>query len=269
MPSSWPTIFRMSARLMIKPLELRLNRRPRLCIRGFLILKFKTRTAVSFILSFLAFNVFPFQPASAQNIFQTGAAIIGRIHYQGGGDWYNDPSIIPNVSRFIRIHTRIDLEEREIQIRLDDPELFTCPILFLTGHGNIHFAENEVRGLRQYLLGGGFLFADDDYGMDAAFRREMKKVFPDRDWIELPFSHGIYHCVFDFNHGLPKIHEHDNKPPQGFALMNDGQRMMVFYSYESNISDGWADPDVHQDPPEKREEALKMGANIVVWALTN
>jgi hypothetical protein len=205
----------------------------------------------------------------AQNLYQSGALGIARVHYHGGGDWYNDPSILPNLCRFIRANSRIELEEQEIQVRLDDPDLYSYPLLFLTGHGNITFSDIEVLHLRQYLLGGGFLYADDDYGMDIAFRKEMKKVFPDRIWIELPFSHGIYNCFFRFDNGLPKIHEHDNKPPQGFALMNDEKRIMVFYSFESNVSDGWADPDVHQDPPGKREDALKMGANIIVWALTN
>jgi len=198
-----------------------------------------------------------------------GVLTIARVRYQGGGDWYNDPSCIPNLCSFIRSNTGVDVEEREVQIALDDPDLFSHPILFLTGHGRIAFNDAETKALRKYLLGGGFLYADDDYGMDAFFRREMKKVFPDREWLELPFSHGLYSVVFRFDHGLPKIHEHDNKPPQGFVLLDDRGRVMVFYSYESNVSDGWVDPDVHRDPPERRQTALQMGTNIIVWALLN
>jgi hypothetical protein len=216
---------------------------------------------------FLSLLCVPISSMQAPN--PNGALVIARVNYRGGGDWYNDPSILPNLCRFIKTNTRVDVEESENHIRLDDPDLFAYPVIFITGHGNISFSDIEAQCLRQYLLGGGFLYADDDYGMDASFRREMRKVFPDRHLIELPFSHGLYRSVFRFDHGLPKIHEHDNKPPQGFAFLNDEGRVMVFYSYESNISDGWADPDIHQDPAEKREDALRMGANIIIWALTN
>jgi len=207
-----------------------------------------------------------FSESSAQGPPQTSAATIARIRYRGGGDWYNDPSVIPNLARFVKDNTRVRVEEREIHVGLDDESLFSYPILFLTGHGRILLSETEAERLRSYLLNGGFLFADDDYGMDVYFRAEMRKVFPDRDWVELPFSHGIYRVFYRFDHGLPKIHEHDKKPPAGFGLLDGQGRLMVFYSYESNISDGWADPDVHGDPAERRETALRMGANIVLWA---
>jgi len=193
--------------------------------------------------------------------------MIARVKYRGGGDWYNDPSAIPNLCRYLKTYTGIDVAEDEAKVSLTDETLFSYPILFLTGHGRILFSEEEIDRLRTYLLRGGFLYADDDYGMDKHFRESMKKVFPDRQLMELPFSHGIYHIHFRFNNGLPKIHEHDEKPPQGFGLFDDEGRLMVFYSYETNISDGWADPEVHNDPPEKREAALKMGSNIMVWAL--
>lgn len=193
--------------------------------------------------------------------------MIARVKYRGGGDWYNDPSAIPNLCRYLKTYTGIDVAEDEAKVSLTDETLFSYPILFLTGHGRILFSEEEIDRLRTYLLRGGFLYADDDYGMDKPFRESMKKVFPDRQLMELPFSHGIYHIHFRFNNGLPKIHEHDEKPPQGFGLFDDEGRLMVFYSYETNISDGWADPEVHNDPPEKREAALKMGSNIMVWAL--
>ena len=192
---------------------------------------------------------------------------IARVKYHGGGDWYNDPSCIPNLCRFIKKNTKILINEKEAQVSLDKEELFSYPVLFLTGHGMISFSDKEAENLRNYLLNGGFLYADDDYGMDKSFRREMKKVFPEREFTELPFSHGIYSVKYKFKNGLPKIHEHDGKAPQGFAIFDDFGRIMVFYTYETNISDGWADPEVHNDPPEKRLEALKMGTNIVVWAL--
>lgn len=198
---------------------------------------------------------------------ESSSLMIARVKYRGGGDWYNDPSAIPNLCRYLKTYTGVDVAEDEAKVSLTDETLFSYPILFLTGHGRILFSEEEIDRLRTYLLRGGFLYADDDYGMDRHFRESMKKVFPDRQLRELPFSHGIYHIHFRFNNGLPKVHEHDEKPPQGFGLFDDEGRLMVFYSYESNISDGWADPEVHNDPPEKREAALKMGSNIMVWAL--
>lgn len=193
---------------------------------------------------------------------------IARLHYQGGGDWYNDPSIIPNLLRFIREHTNLCTADDEIRVTLDDERLFACPILFMTGHGRVRFTPKEAATLRKYLENGGFLYADDDYGMDKYFREEIKKVFPDKQLVELPASHPIYHIVFDFPNGLPKIHEHDGKPAQGFGIFHEG-RLVVFYTYETNISDGWADPNVHGDPEPVRQAALRMGTNIVVYALTH
>jgi hypothetical protein len=146
--------------------------------------------------------------------------------------------------------------------------IFAYPFLFMTGHGNIVFSDSDVRKLRTYLENGGFLYVDDDYGLEKAFRREIKKVFPDKDLIELPFNYGLYNCMFDFSGGPPKTHEHDNKPPRGFGIFSN-ERLCVYFTIESNPSDGWADPEVHKDPPEKREEALKFGTNIIVWALMN
>jgi hypothetical protein len=191
---------------------------------------------------------------------------IARLKYGGGGDWYNDPSAEVNLLQYIRQNTNIPVEPRYEYVDISSNNIFLYPMLFLTGHGNVHFTQADAERLRAYLESGGFLYIDDDYGLDTAIRREMKKVFPDQDFIELPFSHPIYHCHFHFPYGPPKIHEHDGKPPQGFGLFV-GDRLCVFYTYESNPSDGWADPDVHHDPPEKREAALKMGTNIVVYAL--
>jgi len=210
---------------------------------------------------FLLLLLFP-QILSAQEL------VIARVKYGGGGDWYNDPSIIPNLSREINKRTSLKAQEEQAVVSLADEELFNYPFIFLTGHGNIKFTDREIRNLRTYLTSGGFLYADDDYGMDESFRREIKRVFPDKELVELPFDHEIYHIFYDFSNGLPKIHKHDGKPPQGFGMFHEG-RLILFYTYETNISDGWADPEVHNDPQEKREEAFKLGINIVMYALTH
>lgn len=193
---------------------------------------------------------------------------IARIKYRGGGDWYNDPSIIPNMLRFLAQNTTIITGKDERQVELTDHELFAYPVAYLTGHGRIQFSPEEAQQLRRYLTSGGFLYADDDYGMDKYFREEMAKVFPEKKWVELPFSHPIYHCHFEFSGGVPKTHEHDGGPPKAFGLFHEG-RLIAYYTWNTNISDGWADPEVHGDPPEVREQALRMGANIVVYALLN
>jgi hypothetical protein len=192
---------------------------------------------------------------------------VARLKYQGGGDWYNDPSAEVNLLNFIQQKTNIKVDARYQFVDLASDEIFSYPFLFLTGHGNIVFSEDEVYRLRTYLENGGFLYIDDDYGLDNAVRREMKKIFPQKDFIELPFSYGLYHSFYKFENGPPKTHEHDKKNPRGFGLFVD-ERLAVFYTYESNPSDGWADEEVHNDNPEKREEALKFGTNIVVWALS-
>lgn len=193
---------------------------------------------------------------------------IARLKYNGGGDWYNDPSAEVNLLKFIAQNTNIKTKPVYEFVDLSSGNIFAYPFLFMTGHGNVVFSDLEAEKLRTYLENGGFLYVDDDYGLDKAFRREIKKVFPDKDLVEIPFSYGLYNCMYDFRNGPPKTHEHDNKPPQGFGIFING-RLCVYYTYESNPSDGWADPDVHKDPPEKREEALKFGTNIVVWALMN
>lgn len=193
---------------------------------------------------------------------------IARLKYNGGGDWYNDPSEEVNLLKFVAQNTNIKTKPVYEFVDLSSGNIFAYPFLFMTGHGNIVLSDGEANKLRTYLENGGFLYVDDDYGLDKAFRREIKKVFPEKDLTELPFSYGLYHCLFDFPKGVPKTHEHNNKPPQGFGIFVNG-RLCVYYTYESNPSDGWADPEVHKDPPEKREEALKFGTNIVVWALMN
>ena len=192
---------------------------------------------------------------------------IARIHYNGGGDWYGDPSSLPNLLEYVEKNTSIIVETDEYQMKLTNPELFNHSFIYITGHGNIRFSEDEIIILRDYLIKGGFLHADDNYGMDASFRREMKRVFPSKEWVELPHDHSIYNSYFSFPNGLPKIHEHNGKPPQGLGLF-EKDRLIVFYSYESDLGDGWEDSNVHNNPFEIRESALKMGINIIWFSLT-
>ncbi len=198
----------------------------------------------------------------------SSAFTITRLKYAGGGDWYNDPSEEVNLLRFVQQNTNIATDPRYSFVEIGSDKFFSCPFIYMTGHGNISFSDAEARRLRTYLDNGGFLYADDDYGMDKAFRREIRKVFPDQTLVELPYSYGLYHCFYEFASGPPKTHEHNGKPPQGFGLFSNG-RLVVYYTYESNPSDGWADPEVHNDPEAKRQEALRFGTNLVVWALTH
>lgn len=223
----------------------------------------KTPTVILILVLFT-----PIELAHSQQAGVSSALKIARLKYSGGGDWYNDPSADVNLLKFIRQNTGLDVDPRYEFVEIGSENFFSYPFVFITGHGNIVFNENEVRRLRTYLENGGFLYADDDYGLDHAFRREMKKVFPDQELAELPFDHGIYHNQFDFPGGPPKTHEHDRKPAQGFGLFHNG-RLIVYYTYETNPSDGWADPEVHKDPEAKRQEAFRFGTNIVIWALTN
>mgnify|MGYP000906226834 FL=1 len=194
---------------------------------------------------------------------------IVRLKYSGGGDWYNDPSAEVNMMDYLKKNTVIDVDESKFySVDINSDDIFNFPFILITGHGNISFSDTEVKRLRQYLERGGFLYADDDYGMDKAFRREIEKVFPEQKMQELPFDHKIYNSHFSFPAGLPKIHEHDAKPPQGFGYYLNG-RLCVYYTYETNISDGWAESREHDDPPEKREESFKMGTNIIVYVLNN
>ena len=191
-----------------------------------------------------------------------------RIHYSGGGDWYGNKTTWRNILSRVRQEFDIEVARREVAHRITDPEFFQYPIAYIAGHGNIRFSDQEVRLLRKYLTSGGFLFADDDYGMDASFRREMKKVFPELNFVELPFSHPIYHIYYQFSHGLPKVHEHAGGPPKGFGLFYQG-RLVCFYSWNTDISDGCEDAEIHGDPPDIREQALKMAVNIFLYALLN
>jgi hypothetical protein len=191
---------------------------------------------------------------------------IGRLHYDGGGDWYANPSSLPNLLRAISERTTIPVTARERVVTLRDADLWQTPYVYMTGHGNVRWSDDELVILRRYLQQGGFLHADDNYGMDESLRRELKRLFPDRPLIEVPVDHPIYHLIYDFPQGLPKIHEHDGKPAQGFGIFIEG-RLAVFYSYQTDLGDGWEDPEVHRDPPDKREAALRMGVNLFAYAV--
>lgn len=213
-----------------------------------------------FVLLFISISI----PISAQ---QSGAFEIARVKYRGGGDWYNDPSSLSNLIEFANKELPISIEPDYKDVALGSTEIHSYPFLFLTGHGTITANNTEVRNLRVYLENGGFLYVDDDYGLDEHIRTLLAQVFPDEELVELPFNHPIYNQVFPFQNGLPKIHEHDNKSPQGFGMFRNG-KLVVYYTYESNLADGWADQEIHNDPPEVRQNALKMGTNILVYALT-
>jgi hypothetical protein len=190
---------------------------------------------------------------------------IARVKYGGGGDWYSDPSSIPNWMQEFELRTGVKTHEEEKVVSLTDENLRAYPFLYMTGHGTIRLTPEELSALRRHLEAGGFLYADDNYGMDESFREMVKRLFPEEQLEELPNSHPIYHCFYDLP-GLPKIHEHDGKPPQGFGITIDG-RLVLFYSYESDIGDGLEDPGVHDDPPEKRELATQMAVNILMYAI--
>ncbi|NNG17580.1 MAG: DUF4159 domain-containing protein [Gemmatimonadales bacterium] len=191
---------------------------------------------------------------------------IGRLQYPGGGDWYANPSSLPNLIRAIRARTRLRVADRERVVTLEDDDLWNVPYLYMTGHGNVNFTEAQLRTLRRYLEHGGFLHADDNYGMDASIRREFARMYPDRELVEVPLDHPIYNVVYRFPEGIPKVHDHDGKPAQGFGIFIDG-RLAVFYSYQSDLGDGWEDPEVHRDPPETREPAIRMGVNLFAYAV--
>lgn len=208
---------------------------------------------VSLIVLFTAFGASA-QPSSYQ---------IAVLKYNGGGDWYSNlETSLPNLIDFANRELRTNIKKEQAIVEAGSPEIFDYPFVHMTGHGNVVFNNQEAENLRNYLLAGGFLHIDDNYGMDPFIRREIKKLFPNQELIEVPFDHPIYHQKFDFNNGLPKIHEHDKKPPQGFGIFVDN-RLVLFYTYESDLGDGWESQEVHNDSESTRRRALEMGANIL------
>lgn len=204
------------------------------------------------ILSTLSFSIAP------KNYSYTFAV----LKYNGGGDWYSNPTSLPNLVKYCNTNLKMNINPEVASVEASSTELFNYPLIHMTGHGNVVFNPQEAENLRAYLIGGGFLHISDNYGMDKFVRPQMKKVFPELDFIELPFTHSIYHEKYDFDKGLPKIHEHDSKAPQGFGLIYEG-RLVCFYDFECDLGDGWEDSEVHNDSKEARDKALQMGANIV------
>ncbi len=190
---------------------------------------------------------------------------LGLLKYSGGGDWYSNPTALPNLARFCNGQMGTDFSPDYAVVEVGSAELFNYPFVHMTGHGNVVFSDAEAENLRNYLVAGGFLHIDDNYGIDPYVRVAMKKVFPDQEFIELPFEHPIYHQKYDFRKGVPKIHKHDDQPAQGFGLFSE-DRLVCFYTFESDLGDGWEDPEVHKDPPDVRRKALQMGANIIRFA---
>jgi len=194
---------------------------------------------------------------------------VARVQYQGGGDWYSDEESLVELLAFARQHTLLDVGSEEDVVELTSDKLFSYPYLYLTGHGNVTFSPSSVDRLRRYLLQGGFLHVDDNYGLDEYIREEMKKVFPEKEFVELPFDHPIYHTRYNFPDGPPKIHEHDGERPRGYAILDDSGRVMVYYTHETDLGDGWEPASVHNNSPEKRQAALRMGVNILTYAMTH
>ena len=192
---------------------------------------------------------------------------IAQLQYGGGGDWYANPTGLPNLLRAIKTRTGIAVSDQPAHVKITDLELWQYPYLYMTGHGNVHFSDQEVQILRQYLGAGGFLHADDNYGMDRSFRREIQRIFPDAKLVELPQDAAIYHDFYDFPRGLPKIHKHDGLPAQGFGIFHDG-RLVVFYDYQCDLGNGWEDPQTYNDPPALHEAALRMGVNLFMYAMS-
>jgi hypothetical protein len=190
---------------------------------------------------------------------------IAKLKYSGGGDWYANKTSLPNLIRFCNQNLGTNIAPEEDIVEVGSADILNYPFIHLTGHGNIVFSDAEAENLRKYLIAGGFLHADDNYGLDKFFRREMKKVFPELEFVELPFSHPVYHQKYNFERGLPKVHEHEGKTPQGFGLIYKG-RLVCFYSFECDLGNGWEDADVYNDPEPVRQKALQMGANLMQYA---
>lgn len=193
---------------------------------------------------------------------------LAKLQYEGGGDWYANKTALPNLISFCNQNLGTNLAREEDIVSVGSPDLFIYPYIYMTGHGNVVFSNQQAENLRNYLVSGGFLHIDDNYGLDQFVRLEMKKVFPNLNFIEIPFDHPIYHQKYDFPEGLPKVHQHDGKPAQGFGLFYEG-RLVCFYSYESDLGNGWEDQVIYSDPEAVRQQALKMGANLISYVFTS
>ncbi len=190
------------------------------------------------------------------------------LKYKGGGDWYGNPTALPNLIAFCNQNIGTQINPKPETVETGSSDIFQYPFLHMTGHGNVFFSETDAENLRNYLISGGFLHIDDNYGMKPYITKELKKVFPEKEWIELPINHPIFSTAFKFPNGLPKIHEHDGKRPQAFGIFVEN-RLVLLFTYESDLGDGWEDAEVHNDPADVREKALKMGANIIKYAFEN
>ncbi len=206
--------------------------------------------------------------SSAELFSQNNSLKIALLKYNGGGDWYSNPTSLPNLIKFCNERLECNIYSSPVTVEPGSREIFNYPFVHMTGHGNVIFSPTEAENIRKYLMSGGFLHIDDNYGMDKFIRREMKKVFPGQNFIELPYSHEIYHQKYEFQNGLPKIHEHDNKAPQGFGLFYEG-RLCCYYSYECDLGDGWEDIEIHNDSEASRLQALRMGANLISFVFLN
>ncbi|NND25835.1 MAG: DUF4159 domain-containing protein [Flavobacteriaceae bacterium] len=200
--------------------------------------------------------------------FVSHAQDIAILKYKGGGDWYSNPTAVPNLIKFCNANIGTTINTNPETVEVGSTDIFQFPFLHMTGHGNVFFSDDDAENLRSYLESGGFLHIDDNYGMQPYITKELKKVFPNKELIELPSSHPIFNQVYNLPQGLPKIHEHDGKRPQAFGIFQEN-RLVLLFTFESDLGDGWEDPEVHNDPEEVREKALQMGANIVKYAFEN
>ncbi len=217
---------------------------------------------ILFLLIAVAFTTTSFKTSNESSTLK-----LALLKYNGGGDWYSNPTALPNLSNFCNENLKTNLDPDYATVEVGSVELFNYPFIHMTGHGNVVFSDTEAENLRNYLIAGGFLHIDDNYGMDPYVRLAMKKVFPEIDFVELPFEHEIYNQKFKFPNGLPKIHKHDDKPAQGFGILWEG-KLVCYYTYETDLGDGWEDQSVHKDSEAMRQKSLQMGANLVQYAFT-
>jgi hypothetical protein len=229
------------------------------------MVRFFQNTAVSYVVRIFACMtiLMPLVTSVA-----SGQLKIAKLKYNGGGDWYANKTALPNLINFCNKELGTNINEEEDVVEVGSPTLFDYAYIYMTGHGNVVLSTDEASNLRNYLTAGGFLHVDDNYGLDKFVRLELKKVFPELELTEIPFDHLVYHQKFKFPNGLPKIHEHDGKPAQGFGLFHQG-RLVLFYSFECDLGNGWEDQRIHNDPEEKRQQALRMGANLISYCFTS